>query len=979
LTQSITTKLAGLYTFQNDLSEVPEGALATADNIVIDRDGEGQPRRGFDYLTHGGVQSTFSDPSYRADRIFFYQKQVLAHYGANFFAYHDQVSGWTNYSGTYAAPSASSAIRAAQANQNFYFTTAAGVQKLDSYTATPRAIGVPPALDVQTSLATTVTPTGNTSSSTNPTVITSLSSSSGLAIGQSITGTGIPANTIIVAFTSSTITLSAAATATNTGVSLTISAPSTWLAAGTGASLTTAYRVLWGYKDANNNLVTGAVSQRSEISNTTASTAAVIVNFTIPAGITTQYFYQIYRAAAVGAGIEPNDELGLVYEGNPLQADITAGFLSVLDIVPDALRGETIYTAASQEGLANSNEPPPLALDLATFRNCLFFANTQGLQGYNLTLLGTGTPAGLQSGDTVVVGGITYTADTTENAATGHFAVASVFALTTTGTTHTSTTIDSLGSVAGVAAGQTVTGTNIPANTYVVSVGASSVVISQAATGSASGQAVTFTGDSAAQAIRDTALSLVRVINRYASSTVYAYYESGPTDLPGMMLFQARTVGQAAFAVTSSRGTCWNPALPTSGTTQESTNDAFKNAVFYSKVSEPEAVPLGNFIYIGSADQAILRIIPLRDSLFVLKEDGIFRVWGTDPSNFEVSPLDFTGILIAPESAVALNNEIYALTTQGIVAIGEQGVQIMSHPIEDAFTSLIAANYSVLQSTSFGVAYESDRAYFIWVISNAADTSPTQYYRYNYITKAWTHGTLAKTCGGVNPADKKLYLGNSAKNIVDIERKSLTYADYADYASTETISAVNGTVVTITSTDTIEVGSIIYQSPTLFGTVVAVDTVAGTATMALATAFNLDAADVLAPIATVVEPVPFAFANPGMSKQVSEVALLFRSDFNGSALVGFSSDINPGVETEPVAVGNVGTWGEFGWGGPGETSLGVPWGGANRRRPIRVTVPRNHQRCSLLAVSFSHAYGFSPWVLQGISLIGSVVSDRVGS
>jgi len=149
--------------------------------------------------------------------------------------------------------------------------------------------------------------------------------------------------------------------------------------------------------------------------------------------------------------------------------------------------------------------------------------------------------------------------------------------------------------------------------------------------------------------------------------------------------------------------------------------------------------------------------------------------------------------------------------------------------------------------------------------------------------------------------------------------------------------------------------------------------------MTLATAFTNAAADVLAPISCVIKWVPIAFHNPGMSKQISETTLLFKSDFNGTASVGFSSDVNPGIESETIAGGNVGGWGLFGWGGPSETPLGVPFGGDPRRRPIRIMVPRNHQRSSILNVSFSHAYGFSPWLIQGLSATGDAVSERVNN
>ena len=960
------------------MSEIPEGALSVADNIVIDKDSIAEPRRGFGYLTHGsGTQSTFSDPSYRANKIFYYQNQILCHYDTNLFAYHDSTSGWTNYSGTFNPPSTTVPVRSAQANQNFYFTTSKGVYKLDSYTGTPGAIGVPQALDTQLTIAVSVTPTATTVNTS--TVLTSVSSITGVAIGMSVSGTNIPAGTYITDFDATTITISQAATGSGSSITMTIGIPSTWLATGAASGLnTTGYRVMWIKTDANKNLIQGAPSGFVQISNTTGSSVAPIVSFTIPAGITTSHYYQIYRAAAVANGVTPNDEEGLVYQGSPTAGDLAYGTISILDIVPDALRGATIYTASSQQGLVNENVAPPFAYDITVFRNSMFYGNTSGLQSFNLTLLGTGSPAGIQSGDTVTLGGVVFTADTTESISTGHFNVSPVVLVTPTGTTHTSTTIDSISSMTGIAVGQLVSGAGIPSGTFVVSVngGGSSVVISQATTASAGGVTLTFTGDSAAQAIRDTALSLIRVINRYASSTLYAYYLSGVADLPGMILIQSRTVGASTFYALSSRSTCWSPSLPTSGTTQASTSSTNKNYIFYSKAQQPEHVPPGNYIPVGSADKNILRIIALRDSLFILKEDGVFYLTGTDSSNFQVWPLDYTTNLVSAESAVALNNQIYCFTTQGVVSITQNGVAIMSRAIEKDLTSLIVENYTVLQTTSFGIAYESSRAYYLFCISNANDTGPSQYYRYNYITNTWTHSLLSKKCGAVNPVDDKLYLGNATTNITDVENKNLTYSDYADYQSTQTISAVNGTQVTISSSDTIAVGSIIFQSATVFGTVSAVNTLTGICTTTLATDLVAGAADIFAPISCNIQWVPLTFANAGLIKQFREATPLFKADFNGTATVSFSSDIYPGALSETIQGGNVGGWGLFGWGGPSETPLGVPWGGDPRRRPIRVTVPRNHQRCSILNVSFAHAYAYSPWQLQGISLVGNNISER---
>ncbi len=469
------------------------------------------------------------------------------------------------------------------------------------------------------------------------------------------------------------------------------------------------------------------------------------------------------------------------------------------------------------------------------------------------------------------------------------------------------------------------------------------------------------------------------MINRYASSTLFAYYLSGPRDLPGQILIQSRTVGAAIFYVFSSRTTCWNPTLPTSGTAQASTSSANVNYLYFSKVDQPEHVPLGNYLPVGSGDQAILRVIALRDALFVLKNDGVFYVTGTDPSNFQVWPLDYTTRMVGAETAVALNNQIYCLTTQGVVSITQNGVAIMSHAIERDLTSLIATNYTYLGSTSFAVGYESDRCYYLFCVTSSADTSPSQYWRYNYITNTWTHSSMAKKCGGINPLDDKLYLGSSSNPIIDVENKNFTYTDYADYASTQTISDVTGTVVTITESDTIAVGSIIFQSASLFGVVESVDSVAGTVTTTLESGLTAGSADVLAPIECEIEWVPFTMGNPGVNKHFREVAPMFKADFNGTATVGFASDVYPATDSETLTGGTVGGWGQFGWGGPAETSFGVVWGGDPRTRPIRVMVPRNQQRCTQLSVSFSHAYGYAPWQLEGISVVGESYDERTGN
>ena len=244
-----------------------------------------------------------------------------------------------------------------------------------------------------------------------------------------------------------------------------------------------------------------------------------------------------------------------------------------------------------------------------------------------------------------------------------------------------------------------------------------------------------------------------------------------------------------------------------------SDNEESPNRLFYSKTSQPEAVPLVNFIDIGPRDKAIQRILALRDNLFVLKEDGIYIVTGTSAPDFGSRLLDGSTELVAPDSAVVLNNKIYALTTQGVVTITEGGVSIISRSIEDKILDIVNSRFD-FEFTSFGVSYESDRAYILWLPSEEADTVATQAYRYNTFTRTWTRWTFPATCGIVNPGNDILYVGPSDRNFLDQERKNNDRTDYSDRDFGLTIGAnsVFGDVLNLNSVAEVNQGDVLVQT-----------------------------------------------------------------------------------------------------------------------------------------------------------------------
>lgn len=593
--------------------------------------------------------------------------------------------------------------------------------------------------------------------------------------------------------------------------------------------------------------------------------------------------YRSDMATSIGQGLlsdqTADDECKLIDEATPTTAQLTAGYINFFDDVPESFRvnGANLYTnAISGSGILQENSMPPYAQDLCLWTNFLFFANTSEKHELQINLLTTTNLVG--NTFTTIWNGITtnynfantayqYTTTTVpvgnnfpssgpadyfdiynaQNYITYRFWFQSETAIppSSTGVTlvpisiNTSMTADQVAAqlqYAFLTAGQdfgTVVSSNMITiqnlntgytNSPVSHVTASgfSIVVSVPGSGErASTQTVGVTvGSTPAQSIDATARSLIRIMNQNSQGGIQATYLSGPTALPGQILFEVieTSLIPVYFTASSAIGANFSPALPPTGTpitspmAVVSDNSAHPNRIYWSKTQQPDAVPLVNFQNVGQRDYPIQRILPLRDSLFILKEDGIYRLYGNDPSNFTVYLFDSSTKLIAQETAVVLNNQIYMFTNQGVVTASDTGVSIISRPIEN---NIVPINtYSDFASTSFGVSYEADRAYLLWVQSAATDTQPTICYRYNTLTTTWVDWPITKVCGVVIPDTNVLYLGPGDVNFVEQERKTYTRFDQADRQYTQTIPpfGVNGAVLSLGSIFQAQPGDAIVQT-----------------------------------------------------------------------------------------------------------------------------------------------------------------------
>lgn len=688
-------------------------------------------------------------------------------------------------------------------------------------------------------------------------------------------------------------------------------------------STSVAYRVVWGYKDANNNLVLGPPSDRIIVSNTAGASRNTNVTFLVPTGIDTSWFYQVYRSPMSPDLVSaPSDDLQQVYENNPTAGEITAKSITVTDIVTESLKQAALYTNATQEGIENANWAPPFAKDICTFKNYTFYANTRTLHRSYFNLISVGPTLGLQIGDTITV-------------------VNGVLSVTLTG-----------------AAVE-----NVGLNEFKVD-----------------------TSLTPAENVENTARSIVNVLNKSTTNTfINAFYTSGYDELPGQILFEKRNLSTGAFQVNSSRDSCWSPRLPTSGNAVESSNDVMPNRIYYSKLQQPESVPLLNYIDVGSSNEPIERILTLRDGIIILKTDGIYRLIGDTDNSFRVSLVDSTVKILAPESAVVLSNRVYFYSDQGVIAASDGGAQVISRPIENLINHFSAtSDHPNLYEEAFGISYESDHKYILFVPTNMSDTYSKQAYVFNIFTNNWTRWTIDANCGIQNPYNNKLYLGTPYKDFfepaqVKIERKNYDETDYAEIDYDVTILSIDGDKVYLDEPPTLvakmKTNDTIYQD----GQIARIEEVDETNfEYVIVSRPNPLLSKPLVPgVVTVYRPVSVSFTfnsldaeNPGVMKHFQRIAYFIDDASFDRVQVRFQSDLSDLFGDTTVFRQIKGVWGSGEWGN-------VLWGGGNSGvQRVDSIIPQTNQRANWLTITISSNTVFNAASLNGISITYNVMGER---
>lgn len=698
----------GLVLAPGELSRAP-GALINATNVNVEAPGVIRSRQG-----HQKEATGIGSPIWKMASTKELGVALLVNHGtataASGLKYGNGTDGWTAISGTYTNQPATR-MQCSVGRRNHYVTTDEGVRRIES-DLSPHFAGMP----------------------------------KGLAIDQ----TG-PAAVL-------------------TG------APGTVLA----DTESVAYMVTWCKKDANGIEMEGSPSARSVVYNnarTTGYAAGVTKDvvcrvliprqvYTAATALTTSYFFRLYRSKVAVSGVSPDGDMCLVYEAFLSAGDITTGYVDVTDSTPEAFRARspTLYTnqvlggddGVGGPGLEQSNDPPPRSRDVALFSGCTFYSDLLYPQALDLTLVSVVAGVGLSVGDTLTIGGVTYTA---------------------------------------IAPG-------VPANNQFV-------VIASGGAASLS-ESLERTAMNLCECINKST----------TPSTVYAYYVSDPNGLFGSIRLEHRIITSTFTAVASAHGTAFRPSLASavSSAADTYTNGfAFSKAdqpdavprvnlgfIGRDDTSLLRVVVLGESLFMFS-DSGLYRLTGRTWADFQVQEfDLSFRLIGREL------------VAVCDDAIYAWGYQGIAKITQGGVEYISNAIEPLLWEVINTAAAITASDpaqsaYTVLSKYAWATAYQGRHkvvfAYPTTVTGSnrgncelalVYDTRMQAWTRWSFSRASDSDLTQGYSTGCARVFDDRLYFGQwqGSSNDSYTYKERLTYAaaDYKDDNYNQSNQAITKTV-----------------------------------------------------------------------------------------------------------------------------------------------------------------------------------------
>lgn len=581
-----------------------------------------------------------------------------------------------------------------------------------------------------------------------------------------------------------------------------------------------AYRVVYRRDYGNGLTVRSAPSGRYVVTNNAGGARAVALTIFVPPGslLRAGDVVEVYRSA-VTATQEPSDQMLMAVEHVITSGEAASTSFVLNDGTTEGGRGTALYINTDQEGAEAENTQPPLAHTVVAWADRLWVAATtqphrlvlelhRDNQGWGRTSplggttnVGAGQIQGISAADIakLEIGMVVQEVGTNPNTASARLAANT--RITAVGATTVNVNPAPLANAAITFYGSdvvTVDGTEFVA--YVDEVSGGAPVMHRFNSPN--------TGGSQRTAVQSLAFKINEIVQDVRASVT-------GTATQAFLTLERLDHTTGSFSFSTTRRDAWS-ITPRTGT---STAEARADRVYFSKAGQPEHMPLGNALDVGDPQFRTLRLLPVGTVMYVLRQDGVWRV----RQSGDGFVADSVGSLhpLQCDSADAFHDGSrdvgYVWCREGVYALTEQGAYLeassvwgsIAGPIQESLRSITgyAARADASQVGLWVAAHPRERE--VWL----ADGFGTGAYVFNLDTQAWTYVDMALRCAKYNPADSTLWFGVVNTAVARKQRRSgvTTTAggddwDHFDEEEQVTADSVTDNVVFLSASHAFEVG-----------------------------------------------------------------------------------------------------------------------------------------------------------------------------
>jgi len=416
--------------------------------------------------------------------------------------------------------------------------------------------------------------------------------------------------------------------------------------------------------------------------------------------------------------------------------------------------------------------------------------------------------------------------------------------------------------------------------------------------------------------LENTARSLCRVINQYASSTsVYARYLGA-----GLIFLQGRALTVTSLTITPSVAATWD--------IQDGRPIEEKNKVYCSKPGEPDAVPSQNFATIAGVAAEVTAMVFTPVHIFICTSEGIFGSSEPYLPTAQIVVIDATLVVPNPFLVSPAEAGAYVLSREGLFKVTPQGSERLDYFLKNYEDIL---DFDALSVRGFMLNYTVDRNLIVALPQTDDAESDLTWWVFSTLVQEWTY--MDRIDHSAIFYQGKLNSLQSDQTFV--ERKERNRSDFANREYAVVISSVADDVVELVdASEAIEGYSLVQGS--YEGQILSID--GNFLTLDVSFPWDLSTATLLEPLEYRLETTEITVGDATLLKKFTEQTVLMQDAAFSNIRMDWKSDRSQLFQEVNAVGGTASGWGLPAWGI-------FPWGGfPGGPRPIRVLIPLNMQR-----------------------------------